>query len=149
MVTVVSTSGVGGIGSVKHRTGDEIMDPQTEICIREYQKYMGGVDRGDQIHKTSAVFCRKSLFKKWYKKVCFAVCDFMLLSSYLSWDLAVDSKQRHGKRHIRKCQFYSAFVEELIAFLEEDHLTNYQLDIGICDIKCDNRQETTDTCVGD
>ena len=112
VVTVVSTLGVGGIVPVKRRFGADIIDLSTKKCVREYQKFMGGVDRGDQIRETGAGFCRKSHFKKWYSKSFFAVCDFMLLNSYLSWNLATDSTERNGKRHLWTFQFYSTFAED-------------------------------------
>ena len=69
VVTVISTLGVGGIVPVKRRFGADITDLSTEKCVREYQKFMGGVDRGDQIRETGAGFCRKSHFKKLAQKI--------------------------------------------------------------------------------
>ena len=67
VVSVVSTLGLGGKVNIKRRSGSKVIDVSTEKCIKEYQSYMGGVDRGDQMRETGAGFCHKARFKKWYK----------------------------------------------------------------------------------
>ena len=115
VVSVVSTLGVRGKVELQRRSGAKLIDLETEQCVREYQLGMGGVDRGDQIRETGAGFCRKAHFKKWYKKSFFAVCDFMLLNSFLAWNLAA-KEYKSGKRNIKKCDYYAALAEELIQF---------------------------------
>ena len=69
-----------------------MIDLTTEMAGRKYQKGMGGVDRGDQHRETGAGFCRKAHFKKWYKKSFFAICDFMLLNSFIAWNIGASNR---------------------------------------------------------
>ena len=57
VVNVVSTLGLSGKVLINRRVGQSVVEISTERCIREYQLYMGGVDRGDQIRETGAGFC--------------------------------------------------------------------------------------------
>ena len=115
VVSVVSTLGVRGKVELQRRSGAKLIDLETEQCVREYQLGMGGVDRGDQIRETGAGFCRKAHLKKWNNKSFFVVCDFMLLNSFLAWNLAA-KEYKSGKRNIKKCDYYAALAEELIQF---------------------------------
>ena len=92
IVTVVSTLGVKGKTPVSRRKGPVMIDLTTEMSVRKYQKGMGGIDRGDQCRETGAGFCRKAHFKKWYKKSYFAICDFMLLNSFIAWNIAAGER---------------------------------------------------------
>ena len=58
IVSVVSTLGVAGKVDVQRRSGQSVINVSTEKCVKNYQEYMGGVDRGDQIRETGAGFCR-------------------------------------------------------------------------------------------
>ena len=60
VVSVVSTLGVRGKVCIQRRSGANILELDTEMCAREYQLGMGGVDRGDQMRETGAGFCRKA-----------------------------------------------------------------------------------------
>ena len=64
VVSVMLTLGLCGKVNIKRRVGADVIDILTEKCIREYQLYMGGVDRGNQIRETGAGFCKKAHFKK-------------------------------------------------------------------------------------
>ena len=49
VVQCTSTLGVSGLTTVSRRSGATIIELQVEKALRMYQKYMDGVDRGDQI----------------------------------------------------------------------------------------------------
>jgi len=97
-----------------------MIDLTTEMAVRKYQKGMGGVDRGDQQRETGAGFCRKAHFKKWYKKSFMAICDFMLLNSFIAWNMAAG--ERHSKKkRLLKSDFNAVVAEEMLAFTEFDY----------------------------
>ena len=62
--------------NVAHSTGDK----KRHLCIIDYNKFMGSVDRSDQMI-SSLNLNRRVL--KWYKKVMFHVFDLAELQSYL------------------------------------------------------------------
>jgi hypothetical protein len=69
-------------GKTDPRSGEQIMKPQ---IISEYNKYMGGVDRNDQMMKYEC-FNRRSL--KWWKKVFFHLLGIAMCNAYIiykSW----------------------------------------------------------------
>ena len=137
VVNVVSTLGLSGKVQINRRVGQNIVEFSTERCIREYQLYMGGVDRGDQIRETGAGFCRKAHFKKWYKKSFFAICDFMLLNSYIAWNLAAKCRRTTKKRPLQKHEFYVAYAEELLSFTDTEVEAAYtrELNLPVVDIE--------------
>ena len=145
VVNVVSTLGLSGKVNISRRLGQNVVEISTEKCIREYQLYMGGVDRGDQIRETGAGFCRKAHFKKWYKKSFFAICDFMLLNSYIAWNLAAKSRNSYNKRELQKHEFYAAFAEELLCVNDSDVEEAYtnELCLPIVDAESPNTEKTS------
>ena len=64
-------------GRVDHNTGEAIHRPS---CIIDYDKYMGAVDRCDQMI-TYPAFKRRTL--KWWKKFFFHMLMMATLNSYL------------------------------------------------------------------
>ena len=82
VVSVVSTLGVAGKVDVQQRSGQSIINVSTEKYVKEYQEYMGGVDRGDQIRETGAGFCRKAHFKNGTK-------GLILLSVILCYSILI------------------------------------------------------------
>ena len=97
-----------------------MIDLTMEIAVRKYQKGMGGVDRGDQQRETGAGFCRKAHFKKWYKKSFFAICDFMLLNSFIAWNMAA-AERRSTKKRLVKSDFNTVVAEEMLVFSDLDY----------------------------
>ena len=119
------TLGDKGILNINCHIGPEILDDITKQCIREYQLYLAGVDRGNQIRETGAGFYRKAYFKKWYKKSFFAICNFMQLNSYIAWNLAIDNGHKSTKRPLYKFEFNTVLAEEMLPFTEEDSSNAY------------------------
>ena len=83
VVNCISTLDETDLVPVQHRKGSEMIDLQVEIELERYQEGKGAVDHGDQYHEMGAGFASKSNYKKWYKRVFFGICDFMLLNSFL------------------------------------------------------------------
>eukprot|EP00957_Ditylum_brightwellii_P158273 12047677-Ditylum_brightwellii.AAC.1 len=76
--------------------GQKVIDVVCSNDIVLYQRYMGGVDRGDH-----------------------------LLNPFIAWNLSVDArqkKQRGGKLNrcaVLKWEFYAAVTEEMITYMDE------------------------------
>lgn len=76
-LTTVHPAGMAATGKVDHSTGQTKMKP---ICVLEYNKKMGAVDKADMIsgfHECA----RKTT--KWYKKVFFHLLDTAVLNSHI------------------------------------------------------------------
>ena len=97
IVNLVSTLGVKSLVNIERRVGSKIRVFTTEQSVKKYQMHMGGVDKEDQLRELGAKFCNKAHFKKWYKKTFFAVLDFMLLNSYIGWQLASEQSMSTKK----------------------------------------------------
>ena len=64
-------------GKINPATGQPVMRPEV---VLNYDKYMGGVDRSDQL-LTYSTFQAKTL--KWWKRVTFHVISLTILNSYI------------------------------------------------------------------
>ena len=85
------------------------------MCIHEYQLGMGCVNQCDQIHKTGVGLCCKTHLKTWYNKSYFVVCDFMILNSYISPNMAATGCCTR-KNKLAKHHFYAILAEEMTIF---------------------------------
>lgn len=68
----------------------------TPTCISEYNKYMGGVDRTDQLMQPYEI-PRKSM--KWYKKVALHFIQLAMLNSYIVYQKDGGRKPLLGFEH--------------------------------------------------
>ena len=121
VVQYTSTLGMSGLTSVSRRSGATIIELQVEKALQMYQKYMDGVDRGDQIREIGAGFARKAHYKKWYKRAYFAVLDFMMLNGMFSWNMPVVSEPSLGRLKLKKWQFHAAVATEMMNFVDDGH----------------------------
>jgi hypothetical protein len=122
---VVSTIMAKGIGDVQRRVGRDKITVRCPNDIIQYQKHMGGVDRGDQHRVMGAGFANVAHFKKWYKKAFLGICDFSLLQAFTAWNLGVttqDRSRRGGvgttRRELKKWEFYSVAAEEMMTYTD-------------------------------
>jgi hypothetical protein len=60
--------------------GGQQKEIQTPVCVLDYTKHMGGVDRSDQYCATYA-FIQKSL--KWWRKLFFLCLEVCIVNSYI------------------------------------------------------------------
>ena len=128
VLQVVSTIMKKGIGKVERRVGSEKIEVSCPNDIIEYQKYMGGVDRGDQHRVVGAGFANVAHFKKWYKKAFLGICDFSLLQSFTVWNMGVKSNNNNNmsrrgsnprRREMKKWEFYAIAAEEMMTYTDE------------------------------
>jgi len=91
-------------GRVDHNTGEAIRRPS---CIIDYDKYMGAVDRCDQMI-TYPAFKRRTL--KWWKKVFFHMLMMATLNSYLLY-------KEHCLKLRKKPVLHRVFRKEIVKAL--------------------------------
>ena len=64
ILQTISTVMISGVGVVSRQVGSNVVKVSCPNDIIEYQKYMGGVDKGDQHRVMGASFANASHFKK-------------------------------------------------------------------------------------
>ena len=128
VLQVVSTIMKKGIGKVERRVGKDKVSVDCPNDIIEYQKHMGGVDRGDQHRVMGAGFANVAHFKKWYKKAFLGICDFSFLQAFTAWNLGVkatnsNDSSRRGRhlrrREMKKWEFYAVAAEEMMTYTDD------------------------------
>ena len=131
----MSTLGVKVKLHAQYRKGYDLIDLTTKAYVRSYQLGMAGIDMGDQILETGADFYLKSHFTKWYNTYFFAVCDFMVLNSYVAWNI---SAREHKSKHniLRKCDFYANLAEEITHFTDLDTEVAQNKEVMTLDMYC-------------
>ena len=131
VLQTVSTTMDKGVQTLNRRTGSKVIQVTCPSDIVRYQKFMGGVDRGDQHRVMGAGFANVSHFKKWYKKAFLGIADFSMLNAFAAWNLSVEqiqgisrggSTNKHRQRLV-KWQFYAVAAEELMNYVDPDEET--------------------------
>ena len=108
-VTMLSTAHSAEMvetGRINRHTKEAIEKPQ---CIIAYNRFMGAVDRSDQMLRYSA-FCRRT--QKWWKKVFFHLYGLAMLNAYILYK--VWSKQE-DKQVVAQRVFRREVVKQMIA----------------------------------
>jgi len=115
VVSVVSTKLDSSITTVRRRVGNHHLTITCPTAVTVYQKYMLGVDKGDQMRAHGGGFSRKAHFKKWYKKVFLAILDCMLLNALVVWnESALDP--RHNRPSLKRHELYTYCAEAMITY---------------------------------
>ena len=83
------------------------------LCIEEYNKHMGGVDRSDQLLSYYG-FIHKTL--KWSNRASFHLLDLAIVNSYILYKLS-----HQGKKHKSHAQYRIDIANSLL--LEAGHTT--------------------------
>lgn len=110
IVTIVSNADPSTISSVTRLVKRKKIKVPAPVCIKEYNKNMQGVDRNDQVRGRFSIADGHS-FKKWYKKVGFAIIDIARVNAYLTRQLCTDDKLSERDAHR---QFIIELIRELL-----------------------------------
>lgn len=98
IVTIVSNADTSVIDSVTRLVNKKKIQVPAPVCIKEYNKHMQGVDRNDQIRARFSVADGHS-FKKWYKKLGFAIVDIARVNAFLTRRLCMSDKLSERDAH--------------------------------------------------
>ena len=99
---------------VQQRKGNELLQLSVEMALKHYQDGMRGVNHGNQYREIRARFASKSYYKKWYKRVFFGICDFMIPNSLFAWNISTSDVPQW--RMVKKDNFYAAVAQQLIDY---------------------------------
>lgn len=108
VVTCLTNWNNAGMTSVRRmlRGGVEVTVKKPNVVIN-YIKYMGGVDRADQLCGTYC-FLRKSL--KWWRKLFFWGLEICSVNSYLLYKM---TKQQRGEQPLCHLRYMKTLVQQL------------------------------------
>ena len=84
---MISSLGDSGITTVTRRIGSEEKTVPCENNIKKYVDKMNGVDLVDYHAKIGGGLAQIGHYKKWYKKVCHAITDFMIHQERIGWNM--------------------------------------------------------------
>lgn len=104
-VTMIST--VHSNSSVSIQRYGDVQPVLKPVCIRDYNEYMGGVDKSDQL-MSYYPFLRKSL--KWYKKLFFRLFYLLLTNAHIIYNY---KRQTVSLPTMTLYQFYQAVCSSL------------------------------------
>ena len=93
---------------MKRHVGNEVAIQLCLAIIPNYNKYIQGVDRHDQLRERFST-SNGHRFKKWYKKLSFAFFDIAATNAYVLWQ-----KRSPDKRHDGYMLFQESLALELI-----------------------------------
>ena len=113
VVTMLSSAWFKGMVDIQRRVGSELRTFQTESIIRNYQLYMQGVDRIDQI-RVEAGGCRNSTRpNKWYKAGILGLLDFAMAQARQTWNLRAAEVPTQMKQLTHK-DFLHCLTDQLL-----------------------------------
>jgi hypothetical protein len=69
--------------------------------VKNYNKYMQGVDRHDQTRQRFAV-SKGASFKKWYRKLGFALVDIAISNCYVLWSKCDEVNRRDAHMYFHQ-----------------------------------------------
>jgi hypothetical protein len=107
----------GTLEDTTRREGQLLRMLKVPRPLKEYHRYMFGVDKGDQRRMHLGGFARKAHFKKWYKKSFFAVLDCMLLNSLIAWNTSSEDPSLE-RSHMERYDFYAWIADDLLNYNE-------------------------------
>jgi hypothetical protein len=109
-VHFISTADSTKITTVSRRVGKEKMEVNAPLAIKNYNKFMGGIDRHDRLRSTFSI-CKKHKFKKYYVKLFLFLLDVTITNSWIYYKLSnPEMKDKGGAR----ATFYQELAESLV-----------------------------------
>ena len=111
LLSTVDTATDVPTGKTNPRTGEPLMRPQV---IASYDKYMGGVDRADQM-VSYATYAARTL--KWWKRVIFHTISAAILNAYIIYKQTTTDRTPMLHRQFRK-----KLVRDLVSSVNKDNL---------------------------
>jgi hypothetical protein len=81
--------------TVNHQVGKDKVEVSAPIAIKNYNKFMGGVDRHDRLHSTFSI-CKKHKFKKYYVKLFLFLMDVGMTNAWIYYKLSKPKMKDKG-----------------------------------------------------
>jgi hypothetical protein len=124
-VHFISTADTTESATVSRRIKDKKVDVSAPICIKNYNKYMGGVDRHDRLQSTFSLG-KKHHFRKYYVKLFLFLVDIGFTNAWIYYKLCnPDSTKKYGSR----ADFFESIAEAMV-HPSTDWATKYPLQLS-------------------
>ena len=98
IVNMVSNADASEMSTVQRTIKGTSTEIPAPVCVKEYNKYMQGVDRLDQLRSRFSVSDGHT-FKKWHKKLAMAIFDIARFNAYMTRKLVVKTNSRDRDPH--------------------------------------------------
>jgi hypothetical protein len=109
-VHFISTADTTESVTVSRRTKDKKVGISAPICIKNYKKYMGGVDHHDRLWSTFSLG-KKDHFKKYYVKLSLFLCNTGFTNAWIYCKLCnPDATKKYGSR----ADFFKSIAELMV-----------------------------------
>ena len=92
---MVSNADASEMGSVQRTVKASIQQIPAPVCVGEYNQYMQGVDRLDQMRSRFSISDGHS-FKKWHKKLAMALIDIARFNAFMTRKKVVGTRDPVG-----------------------------------------------------
>ena len=110
IVTMISNADPSAISSVERLVKGKKREVSAPTAIKEYNQNMQGGDRNDQVRARFSVADGHS-FKKWHKKLGFAIVDIARVNAYLTRRLSMNDTSNERDAHR---QFMVNLIKEML-----------------------------------
>lgn len=104
----------------REKTGEVTIVPCPELVV-EYQTYMGGVDKHDQLRLQSYSMQLSTRFQKYYKSLYLGLVDMVLVNCFITRNLILKKRRQPALQHH---SFFTSMQAVLIAMAQEDFTTD-------------------------
>ena len=109
-VHFVSTADTTTTVVVTRRAGSKKLDISAPVAIKNYNKFMGGVDRHDRLRSTFSL-CKAHKFRKYYVKLFLFIVDVGITNAWIYYKMAnPDSTKKYGTR----ADFFQSIAEAMV-----------------------------------
>jgi len=109
-VHFISTADTTDIVTVTRKVGNAKVEVMAPVAVSNYNKYMGGVDRHDQL-RSSFSLCKAHHFKKYYVKLMLFLVDIGLTNAWIYYKKC--NKELCAKEGSR-ANFFQSVAEEMV-----------------------------------
>jgi hypothetical protein len=100
VVNMLSNADSSGTSIVTRQLGQKKVEFKAPLVVKEYNKFMQGVDRTDQMRSSRYSIADGHTFKKWHKKLAMAFIDIARVNAYATRKLV--EKEEAGKMGVEK-----------------------------------------------
>ena len=110
VVNFISTADTTDIASVERRVKNEKVEVPAPEVVKNYNKYMGGVDKHDKLRSTFALG-KHHKFKKYYVKLMLFLMDIAMTNSWIYYKLENPDK---CKKSESRADYFLSVAEHLV-----------------------------------
>ena len=101
VVNMLSNADSSGTGIVTRQLGKKQVEIKAPVVVKEYNKFMQGVDRVDQMRSSRYSIADGHSFKKWHKKLAMAFIDIARVNAYETRKIAQNGNNGAEKEKTR------------------------------------------------